>query len=502
MAKIIAWKWWIVFCLFLAGGAGAYWFTQRNAGEPEIVRAQRRDIIQTVVATGTVKPATAIKLEFISSGRVVSRPLPVGARVSQGQVIMALDARDLAIQIEKAEAVHLGAKAKLDQLLLGPTPETVRQLENARDAEYLDALSALDAVITKADTLMTTLRADVFQANNQVRTDLLLSQDAATGIAEAQKAAADSALTQLKISRNAIAPDTLDRIRIKSLLASVPAAVEPVRQVGQSATELLRKAVPSSISQATLNTYLDEITTARAGLDTALTAFSAANSAVISAEDALRVKIEPPRDADVAVLEANVASALADLELLKKQRADLAIVAPVNGVITDLAYEIGEIARPNNLAVSMNSSGNAEIEANIPEVNIARVALANSVSITLDALPGETFSGKVVHIDPAETVVDGVINYKVKIAFDQADSRIKTGTTANLSIETSRRPNAIALPEYVIVHKGDSAFVRKRVEGGEIQEFSVSIGMVGADGYREIISGVTEGEEILDGSGK
>ncbi|KKW31609.1 MAG: RND family efflux transporter MFP subunit [Parcubacteria group bacterium GW2011_GWC2_52_8c] len=169
----------------------------------------------------------------------------------------------------------------------------------------------------------------------------------------------------------------------------------------------------------------------------------------------------------------------------------------MDGVVTNLGYEISEVARPNTTAVSLISISGVEIEANVPEVDVAKVAVGNPVSITLDAIPGETFTGKVTHIDPAETVVDGVTNYKIKISFDAKDPRIKSGVTANLDIETLRKPNTLTLPQFGIVERDEGKFVRKLVNG-EVKEFPITAGIRSSDGYVEILSGVSEGDEVLN----
>ena len=117
--------------------------------------------------------------------------------------------------------------------------------------------------------------------------------------------------------------------------------------------------------------------------------------------------------------------------------------------------------------------------------------------MTLDALPGETFTGKVIHIDPAQTLVDGVTNYKVKITFDTKDTRVKPGVTANLNIETLKKERVLALPQFGVVEKDEGTFVRKLVNGAT-KEIPVKIGIRSFDGYVEIISGVGEGEEVLN----
>jgi len=108
----------------------------------------------------------------------------------------------------------------------------------------------------------------------------------------------------------------------------------------------------------------------------------------------------------------------------------------------------------NAAVISVLSNAKFEIEANVSENEIAEVSLADPVAITLDVLgPSEKFSGRIIKIDPAETIVSGVVYYKVTSVFDVEDVKIKSGMTANLDIQTDKKENVLYLPYYVVKGK-------------------------------------------------
>ena len=487
----------IITIIVIGGGAATYFIASRDDTKQELLKAEHRDVTQIVAVTGTVKAASIINLEFLAAGRVAYRPRQVGDHVSRGETLLALDAREIDIQIAKAKATLDGNKAKLDQLKAGATPETVRQLENAVTASYLNALAALDTAITKSDKSLSTLRADIFLQNNKIRSDFQLALDTFTAGAENEMAKADADVAKARAMREGVRGIVVDQPKYDAIFSETPFLLGSVRNVLVTSSELLRRVVSAYVTQSTINTYSTDISTVRSEHDTAIKTFADAIAGIQAAKDVLRVKQEPPRAVDIAVLEAGVKTAEADLALLEKQKGDTILVSPVDGVVTNLGYEISEVARPNTTAVSLISISGVEIEANVPEVDVAKVAVGNPVSITLDAIPGETFTGKVTHIDPAETVVDGVTNYKIKISFDAKDPRIKSGVTANLDIETLRKPNTLTLPQFGIVERDEGKFVRKLVNG-EVKEFPITAGIRSSDGYVEILSGVSEGDEVLN----
>ena len=92
--------------------------------------------------------------------------------------------------------------------------------------------------------------------------------------------------------------------------------------------------------------------------------------------------------------------------------------------------------------VSLIADNSLEVDADVPEIDIGKISTGDTVSMTLDAFPGETFTGKVFYIDPAETILSGVVDYLVKVSFDKNDPRVKSGLTANLDITTETENNA------------------------------------------------------------
>lgn len=58
----------------------------------------------------------------------------------------------------------------------------------------------------------------------------------------------------------------------------------------------------------------------------------------------------------------------------------------------------------------------------------------------MDAFPRQEFSGSVIKIEPAETIIQGVVYYKTTIGLNEADEKIKSGMTANVTITTDFPP--------------------------------------------------------------
>jgi len=164
--------------------------------------------------------------------------------------------------------------------------------------------------------------------------------------------------------------------------------------------------------------------------------------------------------------------------------------------VTKQEAKVGEIIAANVIQISLLSTAKFEIEANVSENEIAKVNLGDKVEMTLDALgPTEKFNGRIIKIDPAETIVSGVIYYKITSVFDAEDERIKPGMTVNIDIQTDKKENVLYLPYYTVKEKNGEKYVQI-LENNKIKEKIVKTGLEG-DTMVEIIEGLAEGEKVV-----
>jgi HlyD family secretion protein len=259
----------------------------------------------------------------------------------------------------------------------------------------------------------------------------------------------------------------------------------------------------TSILADTLTGYRNNVSTARTEVSVAISGLQTAKQNILSAQSKLDLSLKqyglknaPPTKEEVVNLEAQVEQAQAQADQILAQISKNKIISPIEGIVTRQDAKEGETGSVNLNVVTVMSDGSFEIEANVPEVDVGKLSLGNKVSISLDAYPGAIWTGKVSYIEPAETIVDGVVNYKIKVVFDNSDSRLKSGLTANLKIETVRKENVLVLPQYSIVENDKGSFVNKFVDKDETEEVSVKTGIRGQDGRVEIISGLKEGDMV------
>ncbi|MEI7513488.1 MAG: efflux RND transporter periplasmic adaptor subunit, partial [bacterium] len=214
-------------------------------------------------------------------------------------------------------------------------------------------------------------------------------------------------------------------------------------------------------------------------------------SAMTSAEEGIR-----STSSGKSVQEAKVKSFQASLDAIKTQIEKTYIRAPFSGIISKQDAKVGEAISPSMSLVSLISES-YEIEAYIPELNISGVDVKDKARVNLDAFgTSAEFGAVVIQIDPAETIKDGVATYKVRLAFENADSRIKPGMTANIKIETGKKDNVSILPLRAIVTTNGVSTIKIKTNDEPIIK-EIKIGDKDSRGNVEVISGLAPEDKVL-----
>jgi multidrug efflux pump subunit AcrA (membrane-fusion protein) len=195
------------------------------------------------------------------------------------------------------------------------------------------------------------------------------------------------------------------------------------------------------------------------------------------------------QEAKVKYAEADIAN---DYALIEKT----IIRAPIDGLVTKKEIKEGEVILANVFAISIMAEKGLEIEVYIPEVDISKVKIGDTVLITLDAYSQKEFSGQVAMLDFAESIFDGVVYYKGKCAIDTDDIDIRPGMTADIVIITDSREDVLIIPKRAVIEKDGKNIVRIPLDG-DFQEIEVKTGLVGSDGNIEIISGLKQGDKVI-----
>jgi RND family efflux transporter MFP subunit len=214
----------------------------------------------------------------------------------------------------------------------------------------------------------------------------------------------------------------------------------------------------------------------------------------------------PARSEDIVALQAQVAQAQGSLDSISNQLGNNLIKAPIDGLITESNYRVGETVNPAKNVFAMLSKNNYEIEVDISETDINKIKVGNKSEVTFDAFGEDSiFTGEVTFIEPAQTVIQDVIYYKTtvdKLVFPQIDGKpaawdIKPGMTANITITTAEKKGVMIIPQRAVIEKEDKTKIVRVLQNSQPVEKAVTLGLRGDNGLVEVISGLNENDETI-----
>jgi HlyD family secretion protein len=93
-----------------------------------------------------------------------------------------------------------------------------------------------------------------------------------------------------------------------------------------------------------------------------------------------------------------------------------------------------------------NDLAKMQIDANVAEADVGGVEVEQHVDFTVDAFPTRTFQGKVVQVRNAPITVQNVVTYDTVIGVSNPELKLKPGMTANVSIVSAHRDDALKIP--------------------------------------------------------
>jgi RND family efflux transporter MFP subunit len=485
---------WMGIALLLIAIPSYFIFKEKDTGVTQIV-VGKKDIVQSVLASGKTKAIDSVNLGFEKSGKVTNAYVDVGSRVVAGQVLVNLDNSDLQADLSKA-------KASLSEEFATNITNSVAISDAAENAKAVVAYA-----YTNADNVIRQNVDQFFTNPNEKTTSFtpsLQNNDDSLyyfSIYYKDKISINDKrkdlIKEFVVWKSEV--DNLNNFDIDDLLFKSEEHVISVKKLVDEVSGIIfGLSAPQSNFIPTVNGYKTDMSNARNTINTTLTNIVSAKEKL---NNARAVESKSLSDLNnTSIKDARVLQIQATIQNIESQITKTQLVAPFSGVVTKQSVSKGEIVGAGTSIVSIISDDRLEIESNISEVNIGKILVGNKVSITLDAYPGKIFYGLVSYIDPGETIVDGVVNYKIKISLSDGSDGIKSGLTANLNIETAKKSDVASVPLFAVTKKGDSNFVKKIIGEGLSQETEVVLGVIAQDGFVEIVSGLSEGDTIEVGS--
>jgi HlyD family secretion protein len=209
------------------------------------------------------------------------------------------------------------------------------------------------------------------------------------------------------------------------------------------------------IAQIDPSTYQQNITQSEAELANASAGLELAQLNMKRATELRKAELIPAAEYDSTLVALHQAEAVVRLReaSLKKTQVDLeraTIYSPIDGIVISRVVDVGQTVAASFNAPTLFSIANdlrdMRIEAMVSEADVGGVQENQRVNFTVEAFPGRQFRGEVTQVRYAPVTNQNVVNYTCVVEVNNADLKLRPGMTANASIITAQRRDALRIP--------------------------------------------------------
>ncbi len=442
-------------------GAMAVAETELDSGQVILADTAVQTAGNVVSAEGIITPLRSANLSFLLGGTVAEILVDEGTAVAVGDPIIRLDAAELELAVLQAQAGVTVAEAAVSaaQAQLNLAQEQVNSAEigvTAAAAQLaLVKAGPRPEEIAAAEQNVAAAVAGISQAAG--------GRDAQLEISEAQILAAEANVAAVLANVNAIQdeydtiidtcfelPDGSEvcplygpteenaRAQLEVAQLQLSAAQEGLDALQEGPTAAQQRAAGGAVALATANRDLaqaqldlllagataEQIRQVEVGVEQAELGVEQAKTAVTQAEAA------------VAQAEAGVVQAQAGLAAAQKGLDRMTLTAPFAGTVANILIDEGELASTGVPVIVLADVSSWVVETtDLTELDVAAVAVGDSVEVRIDAINDEVLSGTVTEIASVSTLMRGDVTYAVTVQLDENSLPLRWGMTAFVDIK-------------------------------------------------------------------
>ena len=501
--------------------------------KPNTAPVQRTSITSGVSAAGSLTALTEQNIGFTKGGQLTAVDVKVGDRVTAGQVLATVDPFAAQQALDQARGQLTTQQATLSKVADSPA------VANAR-ASLDQAQKILQRTKDQADAVQNADETAVDNARRQ------LSQ---------AKKALDKAEDQLKAclsGSSASTPSTslMPTKKPKSTTGTdgeVAAALSSMTSMTSttSTTSTTPTAASCASQQSAVTMAKGAVVTAQNAVDSAekqqdvdeqngKLAVANAQQGVVTAQNNLN-QVSSDRPNDINAQSGQVSAAQAAVDQAQRDLDDTTLRAPVDGTVSAVNGTVGEFvttssqtsalapgsdatlpgtntggtsaaaaqaaaanpARPGGTQfIVLDNIDEFQVVATYTETDAAQISAGQKVRLTFDAVPDLEATGTVVSVSPTATAISGVVSYYVTVVLPKGDPRLKSGMTAQVEVLTKEVPGVLAVPSAAVHTQNGTSVVTVVDPNGTQRTVNVQVGATG-DGKTQILSGITEGQQVV-----
>ena len=375
------------------------------------------DMEQTVEVTGDINALNSVTISAKIPGRIASVYAREGDTVSKGMTIVTLDQEDAISNLQQAQAGLESASIRLSQ---AKTNATVTRIQT-------------DTAIEQAEASLKAAKAKLAVVKNPARSQERIVSENNVASAKANLDNAESNYKRYKqlVDEGAVSQVTFDVYKTQYAVAlseykSTKERLSLIKEGGRSEDVLA--------AQSQVDVAREQLRSARAN----------------SSQNLLKRE-------DIKSALASVRQSQATLAMAKQQLANTYIKSPISGTIATRTTEPGQVVTPGQALASVVNLGSVYFKGDVSEKELVNVNKGQQVLVSIDAIPGKTFTGKVSEIYPSGSTLSR--NFSVRIAIVGENNEIRPAMFArgNIVVGTSR--NVLLVPKDAIEERKGSTVV-------------------------------------------
>ena len=486
IAAVLALLFWIVVRPMLGGTAAV-------SGAYQTAQVQRQDLTVSVSGSGTVTPIESYQVSALVTGEILESPFEDGDQVEQDQLLYRIDPGSAQTALQQAQLSVQQAQMNYDTLasslqvkaIGGGVVQTLHVQEG-------DLVSAGTAIADITDTSTMTLTVP-FQAGDAAHISAgQTAQVTLSGTLETLTGTVESVASADQVGNGgALVRQVKIRLTNPGALTDATTATARVGTYACAAGGTLSPQLRQTITAAASG----EITNLNVSVGSRVSA--GAVLAAIGGESA-----------ENSLADAALAVQNAQLSLQSAQEAldSYTITSPISGTVIEKNLKAGDQLNGGDsgaMAVIYDLS-QLELQMDVSELDIGQIQPGQTVEITAEALPGQTFTGVVEKVSVNGTTTDGFTTYPVTILLSEYGD-LNPGMNVSAHIIVERAENALCVPaeavnsDGTVLVAGEGAFAEDGVtiaDPSKIESRPVTLGRGNQD-FVEITSGLEEGETVL-----
>ena len=191
--------------------------------------------------------------------------------------------------------------------------------------------------------------------------------------------------------------------------------------------------------------------------------------------------------------ENNLKVAEAALQLAEAKLAKTEIKAPFSGIIGLRSVSVGDYVKEGADLVNLEAIDPLKVDFRVPETYLRLVQVGQSLQVALDAMPGSTFDGRVVAVNPLVDAAGRSVVIRAQVR--NQDTTLRPGMFARVRLITREQADAIVVPEQALMPQGNEQYVFKVVDG-KVARTKVEAGQR-RDGKVEVVAGLAPGDTVV-----